>query len=314
MKSKRGNNRIDSDYTEDLVGFALESFLTMLSFPFRRFSIEPFSRRKERWLGADARLNGRIRGFRPFYMQFKRPAAYPDYSTSKIITDRKGLQLDVAPHSLFFSLREKSKSQKTFQHNILLRLRMHLRDRGIGDAAYVCPLFLDRSAYRLNMHWAGLSRWLRFWRGDPWHYEDEFLNDHGRRIRFDRIPILVEHVTIPPHEKVFSAAHSYSFTESGNDLCFHSPLSLPEHASSLLEFLKKISHGFLDRGEKFRPENAIGELRQLVEFVTKSDDEEPPILFDAIYDDDPIGSWLAWGDYLRNEFGIDQFALVRWDD
>ena len=49
--------RIDANYTEDVVGFALESFLTLLSFPRQRFSIEPFSRGKERWLGADARLS-----------------------------------------------------------------------------------------------------------------------------------------------------------------------------------------------------------------------------------------------------------------
>lgn len=314
-RSKRGNNRLDADYTEELVGFALESFLALLSFPVQRFSIEPFSRRKERWLGADARLIGTMRGFRPFYMQFKRPAAYPDHSTSKIIKDRKGLKLNVAPRSLFFALREKSANQRNFQHNVLLRLRQHLLKRGIGDAAYICPLFLDRSAYRFNMHWAGLWRWLRFWRGDPWQFEDIVLNDHGRRIRFDQIPVLAEHVTIPPHDKVSDAAHSYSFTELGTDLCFHSPLSLPEHASTLREFLERISDGFLERGEKFRPENALNELRQLVTFVTNADADasEPPISFDAIYSDDPIGSWLAWGDYLRSEFGIDQFALVLWD-
>jgi hypothetical protein len=76
--AKRNKNslRLDADYTEDVVGFALESFLTLLSFPRHRFSIEPFSRAKERWLGADARLfSHRITGFRPFYMQFKRPSA-----------------------------------------------------------------------------------------------------------------------------------------------------------------------------------------------------------------------------------------------
>lgn len=53
--------RIDANYTEDVVGFALESFITLLTFPRQRFSVEPFSRGKERWLGADARLHGRIR-------------------------------------------------------------------------------------------------------------------------------------------------------------------------------------------------------------------------------------------------------------
>jgi hypothetical protein len=286
----------------------------MLSFPVRRFSIEPFSRRKERWLGADARLHGTMRGFRPFYMQFKRPAAYPDFSESKIIINRKQLKLEVAPLSLFFPLRKKTANQRDFQHNVLLRLRQHLLNRKIGDAAYVCPLFLDRSAYRINMHWAGISRWLRFWERNPWYLEEALLNDQGRKIRFDRIRVLAEHITIPPHDKVSSAAHSYSFTDSGTDLCFHSPLSLQEHSTSLVEFLKRISDGFLERGEKFRPENAMIELRQLVDFVTNSDDRQVSISYDAIDIGDPIGSWFAWGDYLRKEFGIEQFAFVSWSD
>lgn len=150
-------HRIDADYTEDVVGFALESFLTLLSFPRQRFSIEPFSRSKERWLGADARLHRRIRGFRPFYMQFKRPAAYPDFSSSKIITDRRSKGLKTEPRTLFFPLRQKQKTHRDFQHNVLFRLRQKMLNRGIGDASYVCPLFLDRSAYRLNIHWSGLT-------------------------------------------------------------------------------------------------------------------------------------------------------------
>lgn len=58
--------RLDANFTEDTVGFALESFLSILSFPTLRFSIEPFSRAREHWLGADARLLGRVSGFRPF--------------------------------------------------------------------------------------------------------------------------------------------------------------------------------------------------------------------------------------------------------
>lgn len=63
---KKNGLRIDANYTEDVVGFALESFLTLLGFPRQRFTIEPFSRAQERWLGADGRLHSEIRGFRPF--------------------------------------------------------------------------------------------------------------------------------------------------------------------------------------------------------------------------------------------------------
>jgi hypothetical protein len=40
---------IRPDDTEDTVAAAVESFFALASFPFERFSIELFSRRKERW-------------------------------------------------------------------------------------------------------------------------------------------------------------------------------------------------------------------------------------------------------------------------
>ena len=63
--------RIDANYVEDVVAIEIASFLAKVSFPQLRFSIEPMSRARERWLGADARLTDSMRGFLPFYMQFK---------------------------------------------------------------------------------------------------------------------------------------------------------------------------------------------------------------------------------------------------
>jgi hypothetical protein len=302
--------RIDANYTEDVVGFALESFLTMLSFPRHRFSIEPFSRSKERWLGADARLHRRIRGFRPFYMQFKRPAAYPDFSTSKIVTDRRKAGLTTMPRALYFPLRQKRETHRDFQHNVLFRLRERLLKRGLGDAAYVCPLFLDRSAYRLNLHWSGLARWGRFWRHYPWEIEDVMLADRGRRIRFDRMPVFAEHISVPPHAAVTTASHKYSFTESGTDLCFHSPEALPHGSMDLATFLDKVSAGFLDGGEKLSPDGSDQVLSDLIAGV---DGDQKTAAFPP-EGEDPIGRWFSWGDHLRSEYEIEQFALVRWED
>lgn len=311
VKPSKSGLRLDADFTEDVVGFALESFLAVASFPRHRFSIEPFSRARERWLGADARLYGEIRGFRPFYMQFKRPSAYPDFSTAKIIKDRKTLKLQASPRALYFDLREKQAHHWDFQHNILFRLRQRLLNRQLGDAAYVCPLFLERSAYRLNLHWSGLSLWPRFWRHHPWDFEEMLLNDGGRTFHFDRIPVLAEHVTVPPHTKVSTAKHRYSFTEGGDELCFHSPELLPEGATNLPAFLNALSNGFLDGGEKVLPQQADEELRLLMNEIIgdQPDAMRPAIRIDR---DDPIGSWFAWGDYLRLQFGIEQYALVKW--
>jgi hypothetical protein len=305
---------MDSDFTEDTVGFALESFLSLLSFPRLKFSIEPFSRGRERWLGADARINGHMVGFKPFYMQFKRPSAYPDVSTAKIIADRKMLGLPIAPRTLYFGLREKQSSHKDFQHNILYRLRRRLARRQAGDAAYVCPLFLDRSAYRFHVHLAGLCRWLHFWRYDPWDLEDILIHSTNGAVNFNAIPVLCEHVSIPPHDMVTSAKHSYSFTERGTDLCFHSPLSLPEGNRSLANFLTDVV-GNLQSDEGFiSPDRAQSILLELFSGAAGEDSG------DLLPDDFPqnaengIESWLHWGDHLKTEHRIEQFALVRWAD
>lgn len=313
-RAVKNSLRLDADFTEDTVGFALESFLALLSFPRFRFSVEPFSRGKERWLGADARLNGHISGFKPFYMQFKRPSAYPDISAAKIIADRKSLGLTVAPRTLYFGLRDKQSTHRDYQHNVLLRLRERLVKRKIGDATYVCPLFLDRSAYRFHVHLAALRRWPRFWRYDPFEFENILISSSGSSVNFNAIPVLQEHVSIPPHAMVTSAKHSYSFTERGTDLCFHSPLEIPDGVRSLAYFLKGVV-GNLQSGEGFiSSKNARDVLRELffeggyMSFSALLPQDFP---WDT---EDGIANWLEWGSRLKVEHQIEQFALVRWAD
>lgn len=307
--------RLDSDYTEDVVGFAIESFLSLISFPYYRFSIEPFSHAKERFLGADGRVLSRIREFKPFYMQFKRPSAYPDYSTSRIIRDRKAINpksLNTSPRTLYFPLRDKQVGHTDYQHNVLFKLRARLIRSHLGDATYVCPLFLERSAYRFFMHMAGIRRWGRFWSNHPWDLEDVFVDAGGKRILFDRIPILAEHVSIPPHDLVKDAHHFYSFTERGREVCFHSPLSLPEGAVSLSSFLKSIAEGFLSNDTVIRTEDAQRVLQTL---LTSEVDEEVLPSPDRIFENqEGITGWLTWGDFLQREFGIEQYALIRWEE
>ena len=310
-KTNKNSLRLDADFTEDTVGLALESFLTLLSFPRFNFSIEPFSRGRERWLGADARLNGKLKSFKPFYMQFKRPSGYPDTSTAKIITDRKSLQLPVTPRTLYFGLREKQPSHRDYQHNILLRLRERLVKRRLGDSAYICPLFLDRSAYRFHVHLAGLSMWPQWWRHDPWELERILINGVGS-VNFNAIPVLREHVSIPPHVKVTSAKHSYSFSEQGTDLCFHSPTALPEGTTSLAKFLGGVV-GRLDSDEGFISNESAGQYLHAY-FGQRETGEESLLPMNFPVENAGIESWLHWGDHLKTEHQIEQFALVRWED
>ena len=245
-------------------------------------------------------------------MQFKRPSAYPDFSKARIVSDRKKLEISVTPRSLFFPLRANKEDHRDYQHNILLRLQRRLRKYNLGDAAYVCPVFLERSAYRFHVHCSGLFRGLRSWRNAPWELKELLMNHGGRTIRFERIPVLAEHTSIPPHDVVNIAKHSYSFNESGTDLCFHSPTALPEGASTLASFLKAVSQTFLAERDQITPDTAFQDLMNLL----GTEDSEEQFLHDMprFSPDDPIANWLFWGDILRRDFEIEQYAFVSWNN
>ncbi len=137
------------------------------------------------------------------------------------------------------------------------------------------------------------------------------LHNGGNTIGFDNIPVLAEHITVPPHDTVTTANHRYSFTEEGTELCFHSPESLPDGATNLAQFLTALSEGFLDGGKMIQADGANEELRDLIKAVEigKPDD----LGFEFADGVAPIANWLEWGDYLRHEYAIEQYAFVSWE-
>lgn len=309
-QTKTKGNLIVADYTEDLVGFALESFLSVANFPHYRVTVEPFSRGEERWLGADARIVNELTGFKPFYMQFKRPSAYPDFSRSKIIKDRALLNLEISPRVLFFGLRDKNKNHKDYQHNILYKLRRRVRRFANSDAAYVCPLFLERSAYRLHLHIAA-QKLNRQFGCVPWCRCPVLINLNSPKTFGLGAPLLAGHVCIPPHDLVTSANHSYSFTEKGTDLCFHSPLSLPEGSMTFAEWFHRLSINLFTGNDLISVENSVQILKELVTDVQENDYIPfPRNLFSYTKG---LVAWSVWGRYLREVYSIHQYAFFIWE-
>lgn len=299
-------NREDAQFTEDTVALMIESFLTAMVFPLRRFTVVPFSRSEERILGADARIDA----IKPFYMQFKRPSAYSDTSSSRIITDRRRVRpnpLSVSPRTLFFELRDKQPRHPDYQHNTLLMLRELLLLLNLGDAAYVCPLFLDRSAYVLNLHYSALRGWGP-WRRFPWSFGRVVVEDPTGRVHFNDVPILADHISIPPHVRVSHSRHRYSFTERGTEICFHSPEALPEGGRTLADWMKALVPS--DNQQMISREAALPKLHQL--FATGKPGDEFPMPEQLRRIDDGIAAWLSWGQYLKENFSIEQYAFIRW--
>jgi len=305
--------RIDANYVEDTVAVEIGSFLSIISFPNQRFSIELMSRSRERWLGADARLTDSLSGFLPFYMQFKRPSAYPDYSRSRIIQDRiqiKPNPLQISPRVLFFSLRNKKPNHRDYQHNILYRLRHRLRSKQLGDAAYVCPLFLDWQAYRNHLHKVALVPVIRSSPHKIINRTSLIIFSSPVSISLNDITILREHICIPPHKLVNSARHSYSFTENGDQVCFHSPEAIVEDVRLLNGWIEYLTSDLAQR-QMITKENALESLHFLIK------GEHPKELLDhpkEIFEEhDPIAAWMMWGDYLLNSYSIYQYAIYKWD-
>lgn len=303
--SKKQGNRLETNYTEDVVGIALDSFLSIANFPRLNVTIEPFSKGEERWLGADARIVNEISGFKPFYMQFKRPSAYPDFSTSSIIKHRKSLSLDISPYSLFFKLREKDKDHADFQHNVLYRWRNRLKKYANSDAIYVCPIFLDRSAYRFHLHQSALIGW--------WGIRGVTIEDYGKQFRFADVPFLAEHVCIPPHTLVTNAKHRYSFTENGTDLCFHSPTSLPDGITQFGSWFDSLSGDIASGDFLVRVENAKDRLKQLIAGDGYEEDVIP--YPDGLFEiEDGMAAWSEWGRFLRETYSIHQYFFIVWNE
>ena len=138
------------------------------------------------------------------------------------------------------------------------------------------------------------------------------MHDNGNVISFERIPILAEHISIPAHDLVTSSNHKYSFSEAGSDVCFHSPKSLPEGSTSLALFLKETSRGFLRGEDQIKMDTASELLDSIKDVWDRTIDDS----WDSEEErsDDPISQWLTWGETLRQEFGIEQFAFVQWKD
>lgn len=300
------SNQIIPDFTEDLVAFMVQTMLTITRFPRAPFAMIPLSKKEERIFGADVK----IESIAPLYIQFKRSLAYPDFSTAGFLKDRKNLNLSNKPRVLYFELRRKDKTHTDFQHNILLNLRTILQKKGIGDAVYCAPLFLHRSAYMLSVHLNSILHWRpwHWFRHHPFSGEEFNLISRTGSIRFQNCPVLREHISIPPFSRVTTYKHKYSYLESGNEACFHSP-SIAESTTNFGKFI----YEFMSF-EDGKPTHELINIEESTLFLSELNAkcfgyDSPVEKQEAILD-----SWLEFGNKLQQGYGIEQYMLIKFKD
>lgn len=296
------SNLIRPDFTEELVGFMIQSMLTVTRFPRAPFALIPLSKKQERIFGADAKIEALC----PLYIQFKRSLAYPDFSNAGIIKDRKRMKVNCSPISLYFQLRAKKPSHKDFQHNILYDLKSKLDKNGTGKAFYTAPLFLNRNAYLFAVHTNAILNW-RPWRWmwrDPFFFQEQEILTRTGSIRFQNVPSLREHIVIPPHAKVKNHKHKYSYLETGKDICFHEPTILENESNlgqTIYDFL-----GFSDgqpTTEMIQLEESLELLNSLSENILSDTEQNSNLRI--------MERWLEFGVKLYEEYEISQYMLVK---
>ncbi|GAA3927576.1 hypothetical protein GO495_05475 [Chitinophaga oryziterrae] len=295
------SNLIIPDFTEDIVGFMIQSILTITRFPRAPFALVPLSKKDEVIYGADALIDS----ISPIYIQFKRSFAYPDNSTSSIIKDRKKLRVNCSPRTLFFELRDKQPKHTDYQHNVLFNLKAKLDATGKGKAFYTAPLFLNRTAYLLAVHMSSLLSW-RPWHWfmhDPFYEQTQNILDSTGNMRFQNIPILKEHIVIPPHTIVTTHKHKYSYLETGGEICFHDPTYLNNQST-----LGQTIYDFL----RFRDGQPTTEMMNLTESTSLLDSLQNGQLGGTTdRQRSIIDRWLDFGEMLRIDFDIYQFMLLK---
>lgn len=296
------SNLIIPDFTEELVGFMIQSMLTITRFPRASFALVPLSKKDEVIYGADAFIDS----ISPFYIQFKRTFAYPDFSKSHIIKDRKNLKANCSPQSLFFELRDKQPKHTDYQHNVLFDLKSKLESSGKGTAFYTAPLFLNRSAYHLALHMSSLLSW-RPWHwfmDEPFHKQTQNIITPTGNIKFQNIPILKEHIVIPPHKKVTTHKHKYSFLENGKEVCFHEPTILNDEQT-----LGQAIYNFLNFNDG-QPTTGMINLSVSTDLLNNLQNGIFKVP-QANNNEEIIGRWTDFGEKLRAEFEIYQFMLIK---
>ena len=255
-----GKYQIKSNLSEKQIEADVASFFGWISkyAPFRLLDID------ERITGADKKFFDS--GF-AFFMQFKVSNGLESVDKVPLSSRRNrskledireyraGNGLDDEP-TLYFELRKKAKNASDYQHNLL----MNYANKHCSQSFYVAPLHLDKTAY-FNSLFGSVNRF----RSHPFSYYNRRVFHRNWVSYIGHIPFLKEHISIIPHERVYTHKHYYSYSTTGFDIAWHSPELLSEKPSRLGDVLPEHINKCIDEEmfvdfeeiEKMMKENQI---------------------------------------------------------
>jgi len=241
----------------------------------------------------------------PIYIQFKKsqglkpitPAksSGPQTPLTKIRRFRQKNGLECDP-TLFFQLRQKAKTAKDFQHNVLLAHENPPSSRAI----YVAPLILDKKEYAEAL-FNSTNRYLPY----PFYSTPSYRIHAGRQAKyFGSVPFLREHVSIPPHERVSSHRHYYAYSETGVDISWHSPQIRSLDPLRLSDFLMSVfSNALTNPQAMISTEGAATAAIEIGRELEYDEQTRSP-------DVTPLERLQIYGRWLWTTYDIRQFTLL----
>lgn len=239
------------------------------------------------------------------YMQFKKSTGLHSSTTFPVsksisrsrmedVREYRALNSLEEDPSLFFQLRKKAKKAYHLQHNVLLSHEI----KGLSRAFYVAPLELDKSKYYQTL----FNEDFRF-HGDPiWFKRHTAIRERFMVRYLNCSPFLREHVAITPHERVQDHNHFYSYSQTGTDICWHSPQFVGRGPSRLSDVVSSIVDNAISTGGE-----SLASLDELSESTWKVSRE---IGFDLPRSNDSLGTIKEHGKLIADTYRIRQFVLL----
>jgi putative SOS response-associated peptidase YedK len=120
--------------------------------------------------------------------------------------------------------------------------------------------------------------------------------------RFGHIPILREHISIAPHERVDDHKHYYAYATTGVDISWHSPDIVSREPRRLSNFAVQLFGAILEDAEA-----AVGHEQVAARLMQSANQLG---FTPAGPDETPLGTIERHGRWLREFFDIRQFVVV----
>ncbi|WP_462384129.1 hypothetical protein [Pseudomonas sp. Marseille-QA0892] len=255
----------------------------------------------EQITGADKRFDAGC----TIYMQFKKSTGLHSSATVPISSSKGRSRMEDIREfrhlnnleedpTLFFPLRKKAEKAHHLQHNVLLSHEV----KGFSKAFYVAPLELDKSKYYQTL----FNEEFRF-HGDPiWFRRHTAIRERFLVRYLSCSPYLREHVAITPHERVQDHQHFYSYSQTGTDICWHSPLLVGRGPSRLSDVISDVVRKAIETGGE-----SLASLESLSETTWKISRE---IGLDIKVSNNSLETIKEHGRLVAENYRIRQFVFL----